>query len=89
MSGYRTYKALAPRRDMLKMPYEQYLGEYLAMLAELDPAQVVEDLKALAGPAEAVLLCWERAPLSETNFCHRTMVADWLERARGIVIPEL
>ena len=87
--GYRRYSALAPRPDMLKMTYEQYRPLYLAILERLDPAKVVADLEYLAEPHEPVLLCWERPPLTATNWCHRTMVAEWLQEKLGMSVPEM
>jgi len=71
---------MAPTRAMLKMPHEEYEPLMRAILAALDPAQVYGWL----GP-DAVLLCWEK-PFA---LCHRRMVAEWLEDALGLVIPEL
>ncbi len=48
-----------------------------------------EDLHRLADPHEPVLLCWERPPFSETVWCHRRMVAAWLERELGLIVPEV
>jgi hypothetical protein len=87
--GYRRYPALAPRQDMLRMPYEQYRKEYLAILEQLDPAEVVEALTLLAGDHEPVLLCWERPPLTTSNWCHRAMVSEWLQDKLGISVREI
>ena len=76
----REYPALAPRLDMLPMEEEEYRREYQAILDRLDPRQVYEDL----GP-ESILLCWE----PPGRFCHRRLVAEWLEKALGVQIPEL
>lgn len=89
LSGYRRYAALAPRQEMLRMPYEEYRPLYLEILAGLDPKQVWDKLHALAAPAEPVLLCWERPPLTPTNWCHRRMVAKWLEEQLGIEVMEM
>ena len=74
---------------MLKMARAEYESLYQAILARLDPRQVVEDLHRLANPHEPVLLCWERPPFSETVWCHRWMVAAWLERELGLIVPEV
>ena len=87
--AYPTYRALAPTSRMLKMSYDEYLPLYLAILEQLDPAQVVEELTMLAGENEPVLLCWERPPLTATNWCHRTMVAEWLQDKLGMSVPEV
>lgn len=62
---------------------ERYHAE---VLDRLDPQRVAADLAALCPPLhEPILLCWE----SPGEFCHRRLVAEWLERALGIVVPEL
>jgi len=71
---------LAPTRAMLEMTATEYDKRFAAILARLDPAQVAADLGE-----GAVMLCWEGPGLR----CHRRWVADWLEDALGIVVPEL
>jgi hypothetical protein len=88
VKGYRRYSALAPRAEMLKMSYEEYLPLYLAILARLDPQKVWDDLHALVAPAEPILLCWERPPLTATNWCHREMVCSWLKGTLGFDVEE-
>lgn len=70
---------LAPTRDMLEMSPEDYDRHYDAILATLDPADVARTL----GDG-AVMLCWE----SPNVRCHRRRVAEWLEAALGIEVPE-
>lgn len=93
ISGYapddfcgRQYKNLAPKfwfyqkykNDGDSNFYtEQYQKE---VLDKLDPKQVYEDL----GP-DAVLLCYE----TEYQFCHRFLVAKWLEDNLNIEIEEI
>jgi hypothetical protein len=89
VKGYRVYPALAPRHNMLKMPYEQYRPLYFAILERLDPHVVWDELRRLAEPHEPVLLCWERPPLTETNWCHRTMVSEWLREKLGTDVSEM
>lgn len=76
----RRYPALAPRPKMLKMSEAAYRVEYQKILDKLDPQKVFNDLGE-----DAILLCWE-AP---GKFCHRRLVAAWLEKHLGITIPEL
>ncbi|WP_273522359.1 DUF488 family protein [Rhodosalinus sediminis] len=88
--GYRLYKRLAPTRAILfestgKADYEPRF--YAEVLAPLDPEQVLADLARLAAPYDPVLLCFERPPFDEENFCHRHMVADWLT-AHGAQVEE-
>ena len=86
--GYkgRRYMKLAPPEWLLrayksKPDEEQYKKDYDEhVLSKLDPRQVYDDLGE-----NAVLLCYE-AP---GKFCHRRLVAEWLERCLGIKIPEL
>lgn len=88
--GYRRYKALAPRKEMLRMPYGRYRAVYFrTILGRLDPRQVADDLHRLAGAFEPVLLCWERPPLTTAHYCHRRMVAEWLAETLGLDVPEL
>lgn len=88
-AGYRMYKALAPRRDMLHLGQEEYREIFFReILGPLDPAQVVRDLENLAASAEPVLLCFEKPPFTPVNFCHRRMVAEWLKDTLGLNVPE-
>lgn len=50
------------------------------ILEGLDPQKVFDDLAE-----DAILLCWE-AP---GKFCHRRLVAAWLEEKLGVQMPEL
>ena len=81
----RVYLPLAPTWEILseykktnnvRLYTERYLAE---ILFDLDPQQVYEELKY------SVLLCWE-AP---DKFCHRRIVAKWLEESIGVKVPEL
>ena len=88
-AGFRVYKALAPGSWFNSVTRPEYERLYAEQLAALDPNKVVEDLTALAGGAEPVLLCYERPPFTETNWCHRRLVAAWLERELGIEVNEM
>ena len=70
---------LAPTRAMLSMSQAEYNRLFAEILAKLDPVEVYQGL-----PENAVLLCWEAPGVS----CHRRWVAEWLEQANGVVIPE-
>jgi hypothetical protein len=77
----RRYTSLAPTRSMLQIrDVEEFAAAYRKeILDRLDPAKVAHDL------GETVMLCWE-----PFNFCcHRRMVAEWLEEALGISVPEI
>jgi hypothetical protein len=82
----RQYKKLAPlfwffqkyKQDHDETFYtEQYLKE---VLAQLNPQEVFEELGS-----DATLLCWEKSG----EFCHRRLVAKWLEENLHIEVPEL
>ena len=88
-AGYRMYKALAPRRDMLHLPQAEYrILFFRDILGPLDLVQVVRDLDSLAAGTEPVLLCFEKPPFDTINFCHRRMVADWFKDTLGLKVPE-
>lgn len=90
-AGYRLYRKLAPTWDMVKrMTREQYDAAFAEILARLDPARVVAELQALHPTSDRiVLLCYERPPFTEENWCHRTTVAKWLEDSLGIEVREV
>ena len=84
------YRDLAPRREILRMPYLVYRDVYFReILGPLDPKQVVEDLQRLAGEDEPVVQCFERPPFNDDNWCHRQMVAEWFGDRLGLVVPEI
>lgn len=79
------YMLLAPPRDLLfkikqgKIDNYDYEEIYRKdVLSKLDPLQVFNDLKG------KVLLCWE----NPGEFCHRRLVAEWLQDNLGIDVPE-
>ena len=83
-AGFRVYRALAPGTWFNSVDRVEYEHLYALQLAQLDPANVWADLHALAGDHEPVLLCWERPPFTETNWCHRRLVASWSGSTLGI-----
>jgi hypothetical protein len=84
-SWYRgvQYKKVAPRRDMLKMPREEYDFHFGLILKGLDPEVVYQDLLCMGGN-DPILLCWEKPNV----WCHRRRVAEWLEESLPIEITE-
>ena len=78
------YKALAPTKEMIELAHAGKFDEYTKryreeILSKLDPLKVYEELDG------AILLCWEKSG----SFCHRRLVAEWLEAATGEEVPEL
>lgn len=83
------YLALAPTSDMLKITdYTTYKERYYKeVLDKLDPQQVYKELGD-----KAVLLCYEKYDdiKSGKTFCHRRIVAEWLESGiYGVKVEEL
>ena len=80
----REYKPLFPTWQLLNKYKndgdESYYTEHYQkeILDKLDPKQVYEELGE-----NSVLLCWEKS-----GFCHRFLVARWLEKELGIEIKE-
>lgn len=70
---------LAPSWAMLKMQKPEYDAAFVEILAKLDPEEIYQTLGA-----NAVLLCWEKPG----DACHRRLVAEWLEKALSVEIPE-
>lgn len=79
-------KAYIRPGDRNTVACREYERRYRAeVLDRLDPANVAEELQLLVAPHEPILLCWE-APGA---FCHRRLVAQWLQEALGEVVPEM
>jgi hypothetical protein len=86
--GYsgRQYPPLFPSNEIL-MQYKRdadrimYTDRYYdEILVRLDPQKVYDDLGD-----EAVLLCFEKPG----DFCHRRLVASWIEDKLGLEVPEI
>jgi uncharacterized protein (DUF488 family) len=75
------YMALAPPWDLVKIEDEQVFREryHKEVLSKLEPRTVFNELGE-----DAILLCWEAAG----KFCHRQVVAEWMEAFLDVVIPE-
>jgi uncharacterized protein YeaO (DUF488 family) len=85
------YKALAPNYWLLKqykdktIDTENYTNYfYTDVLDKLDPAIVWHDLTQLGNGENIAILCYERPG----EFCHRRIVAEWLESTLGVLVPE-
>jgi len=79
----KRYKTLAPPWSLVKLTDNtQFIRLYKAqVLDRLDASQVLNDL----GGDNFLLLCWE-AP---GEFCHRRVVAAWLQKELGLVVEEI
>jgi hypothetical protein len=93
-AGFKVYRALAPGPWFNSVEIAEYLERFHAeILAPLDPQAVWDELHRLAHPHEPVLLCWEKPPVAASevlghDFCHRRIVADWLEEKLGQRVEE-
>jgi hypothetical protein len=90
--GYRRLRALEPGPWFDSVPPDEYLRRYDKILERLVPRIVVADLRELAGEGRVpVLCCWEAAAKIEAGeqWCHRHLVAAWLEQHLGITIEEV
>lgn len=83
----REYKKLAPKYSWWKewksgkLNNDDYIKLYKeTVLNKLNPKEVYKDLGK-----DAVLLCWE----NKNKFCHRHIVANWLQEKLGIEVKEL
>lgn len=84
----RVYEPLMPTWDLINLTDEvEYEILYRdQVLSKLDPQKVYDDLGE-----DAILLCHEKWDdiKSGKAFCHRRIVAEWLEEELGIEVPEL
>lgn len=89
----REYPALMPSWDIIKKAHRlgyneesflAYRDAYFAQLDKLDARKVYNDLQ------NCVLVCFESSVDLATGkkFCHRRMVAGWLEEKLGVKVPE-
>jgi hypothetical protein len=88
--GYATYPLLAPGAWFKKVSEAEYRARYATILSSLDPQETWDQLHALAGAAEPILLCWERSRdcALGTTYCHRHIVAAWFAATLNVKIPE-
>ena len=82
------FKKLAPPAEIIKIEDEELYTNiyYEQVLSKLNPKQVYDELGE-----NAVLLCYESwdSIKSGKTFCHRRIVAKWLEKTIGVKVEEL
>jgi hypothetical protein len=88
-AGYKLFRPLNPGPWFHDVSHDEYERLFFAILAKLDPQATWDQLHKLAGDAEPVLLCYEKAPLTPSNFCHRRMAAAWFELELSVEVPEI
>ena len=98
-----SYKKMSPRLYLWQY-YDQnpdnlaeeelidwYIREFYDLrLKNLNPNELMNTLNQKFGE-DIILLCHELPGLkiNKKHFCHRRLLADWLELETGIIIPEL
>jgi hypothetical protein len=89
-AGYRVYNALKPGPWFNSSTIPEYLERYAAILAALDTAKVIDDLARMSGDKVPTLVCFESAASIQAGerWCHRHLIAKWLEERAGIVVEE-
>lgn len=68
-----------------------YIKEFYDLrLKDLNPNELIDTLNQRFGE-DIILLCHELPGLkiNKEHFCHRRLLADWIELETGIVIPEI
>ncbi len=85
MSGQTNMQILAPTREILALKSNSmYTQQFNIMLDSLDADNIFRAIGDLAKDRDCALLCFERPG----EFCHRRLVAKWLESHLGIEVPE-
>lgn len=77
------YSYLAPTWEMINLARCGNTDEYFKLysdriLSRLEPLKVYKELN------DSILLCWEKPG----KFCHRRIIAQWLENATGNNVKE-
>jgi hypothetical protein len=85
---FRVLSDLAPSREAFKAPDGEWQRIYRLQLEELGAQRILEDLERISNGHGVIMLCWER-PEPGNDFCHRRVLAAWLEEQLGIEVPEL
>ena len=84
------YKSLAPNWKLYenlkskKISEDQFITAYKEQLELMNPKKVYDDLNTLVSGLEPILM----TDGSKKKFCHRHLVAEWLENELGIIIEE-
>jgi uncharacterized protein (DUF488 family) len=88
-SGSLRLRELEPGPWFKSVSAQDYVRRFSDILNALDPTEVRDRLFALANTP--VLLCHEHASDIQAGrrYCHRHLVAEWLEERLGITVQEL
>lgn len=80
-------KVLAPKGYMLAkdVAEQQYIQMYTSqVLARLNPRAILQLIEQVSGGRDCALLCYEKPG----DFCHRRLIAEWLQKTIGIQVDE-
>jgi len=83
---------LAPEWSWMKEEKHLYDAHFQRLLDALNPEVVWLEMQQHAknaGKLAPVLMCFEKPPFTEENWCHRRIVAEWLEKSLNVTVPEL
>ncbi len=84
---YRVLRSLAPGDEAWRQKdRESFERAYLDQLEALGSNRILADLRRISGGRPCVCLCWEKP---HEEFCHRWVLARFIDERAGIVIPEL
>lgn len=75
---------VAPTGPMLSMKDEEYKKAYAEILRHVDVVKLHRNILQIADGRNVALLCYEKPG----EFCHRRLLAEWMERSLNIEIPE-
>lgn len=85
-------KDLAPDEKLLwkakqgKISEEEYTQQYMTKIQNrFDPQALYEKLEEKFKGNDIALLCFEK----KGKFCHRRLLAEWLEDKVNVSVPEL
>ncbi len=70
---------LAPKPFMKGLPYEQYKEHYLKILREMNWSYLFKKIQRIDQGQEVVFCCYESLK-DESEFCHRTILAEYLNK---------
>jgi hypothetical protein len=91
-AGYKQYRVLCPEPWFNSVRPDEYLRRYNEeILGKLLPSTVATELTRFGEGRVPTLLCYESASDIQcgAKWCHRHIVAQWLEDHLGIEVPEV
>lgn len=98
-NGMFDWENVHPKFYWKQLPYQEFRKRYMAMLDAHGPEKLRGDLLYMAEqyarhndgrvPDRFVLLCFEKLSKGPENWCHRTMLAEWLKANLDLPSVEL